>query len=192
MENIKVIGKLIEVNNGSHRVLTGQKRLDFAYQYGQFTTSDITDLCNYAFDHSDIARSIILVKFVNTQKFSKYPSISPESLKNLSADVFHRQMANIKKQEYWLKLYDEEQHHYDDFNRKFPIQYSYIRKDGSTLKVDKSVANTIIGILAENDIPLIDCLVKGGFQAYANETIDDYMSELKQNDNKIKRLMVKH
>jgi hypothetical protein len=50
--------------------------------------------------------------------------------------------------------------------------------------VDKSVANTIIGILAENDIPLIDCLVKGGFQAYANETIDDYMSELKQNDNK--------
>jgi hypothetical protein len=127
-KNIKVIGKLIEANNGSRRILTGQNRLDFAYQYGQITTSDITDLCNYAYDCSPYASLIILIKFVNTQKFSKYPSISPESLKNLSADFFHRQMANIKKQEYWLKLYDEEQHHYDYLIANFQFNIVILEK----------------------------------------------------------------
>lgn len=102
---------------------------------------------------------------------------------NISDKAFEGILKNYDDNN-WLEEYDVEKQFDVSNARKMPIIFNYLKKDGSAVTINKECAKAIKSKLEENGIYPSRCVVEGAFRHFAYDTLDDYIKEISDADEK--------
>lgn len=198
IENVSQLLKNSFANSGAP--FNKKERINFAYKYWNLTDYEIEDLFTLIASEmkKDISFSEMhhyylllndLIKFIKKEK----AGASLRYTKGLiEKDI---QTINIaanysKEKGGWLHKYDIEKEFNVDWSKRLslPVYYSYLTKDGGEVKMNYQTVESVLETLNDNNIPLAECIVKNSFHHYAFGTLDDYINNLHDNDEKIKQI----
>ena len=162
--------------------LRKNNKIDFAYQYWNTTDKDIIDLYNYLAKSKPenaayLARTIS--DFVDNQGITQIRRFYSWFFNQKPDDII-KSTTPIKTNGNWLSLYNIEKEFSSKSTHSNPIIYSYLTDNNNVVTIDKDKANSILGILVENDIPTAKIIVTSSFPYYAKDDMNTYIKSLKK------------
>lgn len=159
-----------------------ETKIKFAYQYWTENSEDITELYDYlAINHNSQNEKLALIinEFINSQQISPTRKFS-NKLYNGDLQKILNTTAQVRQNGNWLSQYNLESEFHKTSLNAHPIRYSYLNKDNQTFTIDQQVAQSILGILIDNNIPTSKCLVTASFPYYANDDMDTYIKSFQK------------
>lgn len=183
IEKAQAVCDLIQSEQGTrYKKFNRKQKIDFAYKYWTSNSEDITELYGNLAEYNS-PKTTELAKTI--ADFIDYQGITP--IRRFGINFFNQKsediqaaIAKVKINGNWLSQYDLEREFTKQDKSQNPIRYSYLKKDGSILIIDKEKAHEILGILIDENIPTAKCIVTGSFMPYANGSIDEYVKTLQK------------
>ncbi len=78
----------------------------------------------------------------------------------------------------WLAHYDIDIDYKDTITVR-NTKRKYVTNNGDIVEVDKNQALQVIGILEENEIPIVNCIVKSALMKFANGELNEFIEDLR-------------
>ncbi len=206
-EQIKNILELIDNTKAAKRTFYDKNdKINFAYQYwmlsGENSIEDLialiakersniqlTNKKNIAMNNEYMNIQYKLINFLEKQKVTQIQKFRKDMIVDNELLEINKTVDYIKRNSYWLSLYDFENAFLANCGRKnsFPVFYSYM-VDGKEIKIDFIALNNIEKTLKENNVPIANCIVKESFHHYAFGSLNDYMKKLHKYDENIEKI----
>ena len=182
LNEINLTHSLIIKANGIKRAFNKQSKIKFAYDYWNLNDDDITELYIRLAEEKneqnyDLAKIIGI--FMDLQKITNIKKFTA-SFYEKDIETIQNSLAKVRENGNWLSKYNVEKEFSATAKNINPIFYSYIRKDQSIFKIDRNAADSILGILIEENIPTAKCIVQASFPYYANDNMDTFVKQLRK------------
>lgn len=175
--------------------LTPSEKIKFALEYYNIMGSvSLINALEMVYKNDTEARKKIISFMSQHNLFKPYPDTLAEYQSNVPQSMIDAQRIQLQnmtglKREYnyqnWLEPFDEEAM-FKQTKTKSPSYHIFMSKNGNPIRFDKNKALKIKAAIIDLGITPARCLVESAYRYVANETFDQYLDDIYNQNQLIK------